>query len=356
MSIFFKSLEQPFNLLDEQAFNANQRGEITPAQQKQIKSTFGWGRMIFLLLAMGGIGVFFGLILIPVILDEDIYKNLIYIICVGGIFLSLLLLIGYALILQVIKTFKLRQDINSRAILQGQGQLVYNKKGYAFDMNGNRLHLSANLASGLLPGIPYQIYYLETSKRVLSATMAYQPNPAAVRNAVNNILASANRFSSDAVLANQNGEVTFAQRNKLIPNIMLGAGGLLGAFLFLLVFIMVAISGRDSKSSIVGLIIVILVVAVLAITSFIALMNSLIDLLSSKLAQAQGHGHKDRRIVGSGKNQRVEYSYIVNQERFIVNIQAYTALIDGLQYRVYYFPRTKKLISIEALEVTPNPR
>ena len=84
MTTLFKTLEQPVNLLNWQFFEANQRGELTPAQQKQIKPTFGWGRMVFLLLGMAGIGVFLSLILIPVIFDENIYENLIYIICVGG--------------------------------------------------------------------------------------------------------------------------------------------------------------------------------------------------------------------------------------------------------------------------------
>jgi hypothetical protein len=44
------------------------------------------------------------------------------------------------------------------------------------------------------------------------------------------------------------------------------------------------------------------------------------------------------------------YFYVLNELKFRVSPNAYNALIEGLHYRVYYTPRSKTLVSVEALE------
>ena len=48
-------------------------------------------------------------------------------------------------------------------------------------------------------------------------------------------------------------------------------------------------------------------------------------------------------------------SYVVNGERFDVNGRAYEAMVDGGAYRLYYTPRRKTILSVEAIPPESPP-
>ena len=143
MSDLFENLEKPFNLLNEQAFEANRRGEILPAQQKQLTSAVAWYRIILLVISMLAIGAIPGFLLFSVILSGEWHESLFPVFFICGIFGVFLLFIGYGVWRQVSKALKLRRDFANRAIRLGQGQLAYRKKGYIFEMSGISLRLPA---------------------------------------------------------------------------------------------------------------------------------------------------------------------------------------------------------------------
>ncbi len=346
MSTFFNNLEQPFNLLDEQAFEANRRGEITAAQQRYFESVMGWKRMILLMIAAIILGGIFGFALFPILFGGKWYKDSVPVLFIGAIFLAVMLFMGVGIFTQLYRNMKLQRDLANRAIRQGQGQLAHGKKGYIFEMVGSRLRMPADQSSGLLPGAVYQVYYLEATGVLLSATASYQANANQSRMALNEILASANRFSAEDLLANKNGEVTFAQRSKLFSNIILGVFILLGSLLFLIPFILMPVSSRLTES-VSAIFCVILLIAILPIIGGALLLKALLDMVSPQLQQVQGWVSKERRVVRTGKSSHVEYNYVINNLRFRVDYRAYTALVDGLQYRIYYLSRTKKMIAIE---------
>ena len=353
MSTFFNNLEQPFNLLDEYAFEANRRGEITVIQQKQFTSMMGWKRIVLLVIATIILGSIFGFALFPVLLGGKWYRDSVPVLFIGAIFLAVMIFMGVGIFRQLYRNMKIQRDLANRAIRQGQGQLAHGKKGYTFEMGGSHLRMPADQASGLLPGTIYQVYYLEESGILLSAAANHQANTNQARTALNEILASANRFSADDLLANKNGEVTIAQRRKLFPNILLGVGILLGSLLFLIPFVFMPISTRLTES-LSAIFCIILVIAILPLIGGVLLIKALLDVVSPQLKQVQGLVMKERRVVNTGKSSHVEYNYVINNLRFHVNYRAYTALVDGLQYRIYYLSHTKKMIAIEALDDVPG--
>ncbi len=350
MSTFFQNLEQPVNLLNEQAFAANRRGEITTTQQKQLGSGAGWKRIILLALVIIILGGIFSFAFFPVILGGKWQTNLWPMLFIAALFLVLILFVGYGIWSQLNKTIKLKRDFANRAIRQGQGQLSHRKTGYVFEMGESTLRLPADLANGLLPGVTYQVYYLEESSLLLSAAATYQVATAQTVSALNEILASANRFSADDLLANHNNEVTFAQRRKLFPPIIFGVVIVLGSLAFLLPFVPIPLS-FNARTSFLALLFPVIIVGILLLAGGVVLMKALLDVLAPKPQQVQGLVYSEKRVVNTGKSSHVEYNYIIDKLRFNVGHRAYTALIAGLKYRIYYLPRTKKLISIEALDV-----
>ena len=77
--------------------------------------------------------------------------------------------------------------------------------------------------------------------------------------------------------------------------------------------------------------------------------NQFIDLTTSMPEMIDGTASKVTRQKGSGRSKRTVYYYVVGGKEFEVSAIAYKAIIEGLQYRVFYTPRTTRLLSIESL-------
>lgn len=346
MSAFFNNLAGNTNLLNPQALEANRRGEITETQKQRLNASHGWEQVLGAVIAifMLGSSVCF---LSVLFISGSITSVLIPLLVTGAFFLLLLLMVGRSLWKLWDSGAKFRRDQTNRAIRQGQGQLSYDEKKYVFQASGRNLALPAGSASGLVPGAIYRVYYLEESSFLLSAEEISPATPGQTRAALGEILAAANGFSFEDLAANRNGEVTAAQHRKALPNAIGGAIFCLVALALLIPSILSALSPEGETSS--WPVFAIMAVIFLLIGAFM-LLNALIDMLSSSAPkQVQGMGHKEKRRSG-GKNRTTHYYYVVGGQSFQVKHAAYMALIDGLEYRVYYLPRTKRLISIEALD------
>lgn len=71
----------------------------------------------------------------------------------------------------------------------------------------------------------------------------------------------------------------------------------------------------------------------------------------TKVALVQGPGKKDFRYV----TRSTIKSLIINHERFDVSTRAYDALVDGATYRIYYMPKSKRILSVEVVPPTSMP-
>ncbi len=346
MSHFFQNFETPINLLNEQAFAANQRGQITPEQQKQF-SFVNWKMIIglaFIITIFGcilGVGIFSLVNWNGATSLSNILLSLIF----AFIFLTMSFLLGYSTLRQIRRRAVIRRDYENGAMRQGQGQLVYGKKGYSFDLgNGmTTLSMTASQSNGLVPGTIYQVYYFEGSGYLLSAKVVRPANPAQVASVLNDILATVNRFSAEDLLANRQGQVTTGQRTKLIPRLFMGI------FIIALGVLFVVLLGKTFASSHNTLTTLLLIAffVIFPVLGIFIIFRALSEMAFPTLKSMDGLGFKGQRVVHTGESTRVEYYYVIQGQRFIVSRQAYTAFVDGLNYRIYYLARSKKMLSIE---------
>jgi hypothetical protein len=95
-----------------------------------------------------------------------------------------------------------------------------------------------------------------------------------------------------------------------------------------------------------------LIGAGLAIYAGFLFIRAVLDLGQGAPEEIRGSGHKEIRVHSSGRSRSTHYYYVIDGVDFEIRKKAYAALLDGLEYRAYYLPRTKTLLSIEALPST----
>jgi len=353
MSAFFNPMEGHTNLLDSYNLEANRRGEITETQKQRLNASFNWVQglaVLIVILFFGGTVCFISSI--PVLAGEELESgSLLVLLVVGGVFLFVSLFGGRNLWGMLDTAIKLRRDQANRVIRQAQGQLSYHKKGYIFQVDERKLTLPPQGTGGLLPAVTYRVYYLEESGILLSAEEVFPAGLAQVRAALDEILAGANGFSLEDLAANRNGEATAAQRRKVLGRVIAGLVMIVMALGFSVIVIFGTLDGVQGEPIFVLMFGAFLVIFLLAGIALLA--KALLDLFISAPQQAQGVGRKEKRVSG-GKHRTTRYYYLVGGESFEIGSRAYTALIDGLEYRVYYLPHTKSLIAIETLSTSPG--
>ncbi len=268
--------------------------------------------------------------------------------------LAVLLVLGFVpSLLRTINLFtKLKSDRDNRAIRQAQGQLSFDQDRYCLWTGERCLPLPfKEHTGGLMPGATYRVFYLEQSGFVLSAEQVFAASPAQARAALLNILAKANGFTSEDLASNRNGQITALQRLKPLGHVL---GGLLtiliplgiGGPIAFLVF-----SAANNTAFLLVFLIPALALGIFVLTGLWSVLNGLLDMSISGLRQIQGVGYK-REIIRRrrGRSTRSCY-YVIGEDRFQVNYRAYLALMDGLEYRLYYLPRTRKILSIEPIGI-----
>lgn len=347
MNIFFTPSVVDLQNIDDRL--ANQRGEITDAQNARLTASLGFQQgcviLLFIVLFlpfMIGLGV---MVFSSWGQSETIFVLfllLFFMLVFGATFLG-----GIFSLWKVWSRWQLlKRDRENRSIRQGQGQLAFGKSGYQVFVDGRELHLplSSN-AGGLKPGATYRFFYLDESGFVLSAEELFPASPSQARNALLEILATANKFSQEDLTANQNGETTSSQRLKALPGMF--GGVLLGLFplgLGLVIFY----TNQDS-GDLTPLLVPVIFLAIFAIFGGFLFFNGLLDFLVQSPLVVEGVGHKEKRVSRGRRNRNTTYYYVVDGVSFRVRKSAFDALIDGERYRVYALPRTKQLLTIEPL-------
>lgn len=338
------------NLLNPNDVDANRRGEITPAQNERL-NTMTLGRQ--------GCGTLIGPMFILGIIFFILFSSLLG----GGLGWFTLLPVAFmgAVLLGFSKGIynwwinytHLKADRANGVVRSAVGMLGFApKKGFTAKVNEEELTLSASHeASGLLPGVRYNFFYLPESRFVLSAEQLGEISSGQVRLALTDILAQANGFTLDDLKANQNGEVTDSQRwaglKKLIPGaIFIGV-----ALLFGILFLYPILVNSDLDSNLVPLIFVGGFVAIFVAVGFTMVLNAFLDLNAHEPEVVEGAGSKITRRKSSGRSSRTVYYYIIGEHEFEVPQKAYPALLEGMSYKAYYMPRTKHLLSIEPVSV-----
>ncbi|RPI85348.1 MAG: hypothetical protein EHM41_11130 [Chloroflexi bacterium] len=353
----FSSLD----LSDPAYIEANRRGQITQQQRQILGGKLGNAISCFSsfasLFVLPGLGLF-GLILLAVLKADAL-------VIFGYAALIILLSLGVFIFV----TFRsyhhyssVKKDLDSGLIQTADGCLEYGKDKYEASL-GNGAHLVLpRVWNGLLPGINYLFYYLPGSRIILSAETRSVMPPERAREKLIEILGKANRFTGEDIETNRQGDMTFRQIVRLLPNILVGFLFTLPGIAFLSYFLYILLLAPDAdwKENLVAAVIVTIIGGAFAVVGLFITVKSLSDLFSFKAVSIEGEGRKIRRVSRTRSNSRssssntVSYYYRVAEKEFKIPKRAYLALVDGLTYRLYHTPRSSVLLSIEPL-ISPVP-
>jgi hypothetical protein len=241
----------------------------------------------------------------------------------------------------VMRWWLVRQDLAAGQISLADGEVRWRQHRYAAEFP-DRPRWASNSVTSLAPGA-YRFYYLPRSGHVLSA----EPLPAmsilGAESGLNQTLRRVHGFSQADLEANREGRLGAGQALRLL----LSAGGLA-----LVTLVVVGLIGTlawgifaDNEGSPIGLAFGLIGVIVGLMLGW-TMLKLMLDLFSGRVEQASGVGTRSIRPAGRSTT----YYYHIGGQRFTVSYRGYQALVPDQVYRLYYVPRSRRLVGIEAAE------
>lgn len=332
---FYALFDEP----TQQNIDANRRGSLTLEQRVALENVaesrgssvllFGvptlaiLGYVIFIFWKFGGIT---GVLSPPSIL------------AIGLIAIGIIILILRVTGGDFLFTFPLDEIENGR-VDSVVGKVIWSGKRYRMVSDSRKLHFLLTKRALPPPG-DYRFYCLPDSGLVIMAeelTTSSQP-----RDLVLDALGRANHFSMEELETNRQGWLSGKQEVRLIGNGLFQAVFVLICIWFVVILFQSQLVGRDS----------ILFVLLIAAAALVFLRNAwsvlriFWDVWNGKVVHSDGR--VARHIHDAGRVRY--YTYQVNGFKFYVSESAYNALIEGLEYRVYFTPHSKRPVAIEQLK------
>lgn len=123
------------------------------------------------------------------------------------------------------------------------------------------------------------------------------------------------------------------------------------AFIFGLLFLYPFLSDFDFSSNLIPLLFVGGFLAIFVAIGFTMVLNAILDISTSEPEVVEGEGRKITRRKSSGKSSRTVYYYVIGDHEFEIPQKAYPALVEGINYRAYFMPRSKRLVTLEPTSI-----
>jgi hypothetical protein len=191
----------------------------------------------------------------------------------------------------------------------------------------------------------------------------------------------ANRFDPNALATNRAGALAAGQKSRLAMRLASTAVSSIASVAFGILWLYLAVIAVPKQTIVnhwLGLIIAVfsflfgVIWIVDGVRNLVKDSVSLLrDILSGEVAVAEGPARKEydgrhyaslwHRLFNSiwffSVDQRVQHLeafkgthfYVLDGQRFIVSQKGYAALTEGLSYRLYYAPRSRRLVNIESV-------
>lgn len=329
-------------LSDQATLAANRYGQLAPWQRQRLKPPALVGSLILVGLAgafVAPLCLFFLAQFLRGVFNSDYSEQFSSLIFLGLFALSLLALLPLLLIpLGSLRgKLRLRRDLMDGYIAQEDGQVIFKTSiGYVARTAGQALRsLDGGKAVDLPPG-NYHFYYLPQTRRILSAERQTLFEPGGPQAGLLLALSQANGFSLAELEQNRQGLVSGGQRGRLMRRLallcVLTAGLVVGAVWQRALLV---------ESTPWGYI----VLGLMLLGLIVMMVNRWRDLQDGRVLMLEGFVRGEEHSSDDSST----YYYVLGDEKFTVSGAAYRALVAGQRYRLYYLPRSKKLVSIEPL-------
>jgi hypothetical protein len=210
------------------------------------------------------------------------------------------------------------------------------------ERSGGETRAGLLLARGiLLPG-PYRFYYLPQSRLLVSADKWQVgrdgPDKLVGHAAVAAALVRVFNFTSDELALNRARKLSPRQKQRLIRD------GALYAAAGLTVLAPTALIFINNDLSFWWTILFGLLLGGLGFYMLWQARASWQDAHHGIVSQIEG---KVTLRVSSGARRATNVYYVLREFEFFVPVRAYYALVEGINYRVYYTPKAQKIVAIE---------
>ena len=236
-----------------------------------------------------------------------------------------------------------KQKLNSRhSVTKITGQVKWRKDKYVAS-TGLRTLRTIYDELDLPPG-HYEFYLFQGSNWLVGATL--KQGSSARTDELLDRLRSAHGVVGSALLANQNGRLTAAQRIHLVKDAVKDILVILIMFPIMFGSLLFFITREDAGD--VGLFeIGIFAVLIIFFGVFLfKIRDYLRDFQQQNVNMIQGEVGK-KILHADDPDSTNTYLYLINGMTFTVSQKAYQSLVEGLSYKLYYLPHSKKIVNIE---------
>jgi hypothetical protein len=333
-------------LLDPAAIAANNAGQLTPWQRSQIKlPSLVWPLLGLLVLAA---------VMLPLLVSLNLYADQMLLPMALSLLPKVLLLLfvlslswPFVLIFarlsdQVRKGIGLRQDVTAGRLASADGQVTFTEQGYRAQMAGRTLWTLDGEPEVRLPPGTYRFTYLPRSRRILTGEWQGSREPGGPSAGLLAVLAQTNAFDLDDLAMNRHGRLWEAQRARPSDRKRVAE---LDADVQ---------EGRVEMAD--GEVQVTFYLSAYGHGAFYYVLPAAPFPLGQDLDQdaTRRAGRTDRPEQHAPERTTPGWEAAARPRagaplRFEVPHPAHLALVPGLRYRVYYLPRTHRLLSIEPL-------
>jgi hypothetical protein len=247
-------------------------------------------------------------------------------------------------VLMYLRWRRRRRYLERAPVAHGVGSVYWRRKSYVIALGDEGKKLDPIHTPDLLPG-RYRLHYLPRFLWLLSAERLEEVSQPDGLEQLKLALAQAHHLETAALDTNRSGQLTASQRAKLL--LRYAAGAMFG-FAVAGLFLYVVGVFRISEYRWIPILIVVGVSA-LTLSVLRQYLGSPLEYLQGQVLVAEGVVTK---VVEMSLNHEyasvtASYYYRVNKLVLPVNEAGYEALIDGLEYRLYYLPRSRKLVNVE---------
>jgi hypothetical protein len=235
--------------------------------------------------------------------------------------------------------FFARADLEDGVVEFAAGNVVWDGRRYQMRADSHQLRSLRRVM--VPPPGEYRFYFLPHTGLVVMAEESRNARVEDTSSALFRALAAANDFSANDLSQNQKGLLSRHQENRLIGFIafygliLLGGVALLSSLRFQIIHTVTTTTS-----------VLLLIIGVILFVRFgWSAIKVLMDLWNGRVSRVEGlvtrQAHRSRY--------NTSYYYVVDSFKFEVSEAAYNALIEGMQYRIWYAPQSKRLVSIEPL-------